>query len=107
MNRTGNECVTTSTDGRVLWWDTRNLSNGPVETLKIIENPSDQNTTTIGGTSLEYNVEAGPWKFLIGTELGSILTANKKPKKEIEITTKYGLESGRHLGPVYSINRNA
>lgn len=107
MNRTGNECVTTSTDGRVLWWDTRNLSNGPVETLKIVENPSEQNSTTIGGTALEYNVEAGPWKFLIGTELGSILTANKKPKKEIEITTKYGLENGRHLGPVYAINRNA
>jgi dynein intermediate chain 2 len=43
---------------------------------------------------------------LIGTESGSILTANKKLKKPVEITTRYGLDSGRHLGPVYSINRS-
>ena len=55
---------------------------------------------------LEYNVEAGPTKFLIGTESGSILVANKKPKKNVEITGRYGLESGRHLGPVSSIHRN-
>jgi len=55
---------------------------------------------------LEYNVEAGPSKFLIGTEGGTVLTANKKPKKDVEITTRYGLESGRHLGPVYALNRS-
>lgn len=48
----------------------------------------------------------GPNKFLIGTEQGSILTANKRLKKSVEITTRYGVESGRHLGPVYAINRS-
>ena len=59
-----------------------------------------------GGTVLEYNVDAGPSKFLIGTEQGSILTANKKPKKDVDITTRYGLENGRHLGPIYALNRS-
>eukprot|EP00825_Cyclidium_porcatum_P019190 TRINITY_DN217_c0_g1_i3.p1 TRINITY_DN217_c0_g1~~TRINITY_DN217_c0_g1_i3.p1 ORF type:complete len:356 (+),score=75.60 TRINITY_DN217_c0_g1_i3:194-1261(+) len=81
MSRTGSECVTTSTDGRVLWWDIRKLEQGPVEKLDIIENPSLEKDNIVGGTALEYNVEAGPSKFLIGTEAGAILTANKKPKK--------------------------
>jgi dynein intermediate chain 2 len=32
--------------------------------------------------------------------------ANRKPKKNVEITARYGLEQGRHLGPVCSINRS-
>ena len=82
----------------------------------------------VGGTVIEYNVESGvgwknnflrdcfkenkkiftlqPTKFLIGTEQGSIMIANKRPKKPVEITQRYGLESGKHLGPVYSINRS-
>ena len=31
MSKTGNECVSTSTDGRVLWWDNRNLVGGPTD----------------------------------------------------------------------------
>jgi len=34
---------------------------------------------------MEYNIEAGPNKFLIGTESGAILLANKRPKKDLEI----------------------
>lgn len=105
MSKTGSECVTTSTDGKVMWWDTRKFDAGPVEKLNIVEGLGE-NDEIIGGTALEYNVEAGPSKFLIGTESGSILTANKKLKKPVEITTRYGLDQGRHLGPVYSINRS-
>ena len=65
MSRTGTECVTTSTDGRVMWWDTKKF-DAPVEILNIYENVGDKKT--IGGTVLEYNVDAGPSKFLIGTE---------------------------------------
>ena len=65
MSRTGTECVTTSTDGRVMWWDTKKF-DAPVEILNIYENVGD--TQTKGGTVLEYNVDAGPSKFLIGTE---------------------------------------
>lgn len=36
--KAGSECVSTSTDGRLLWWDQRNLEAGPTEELKLIEN---------------------------------------------------------------------
>jgi dynein intermediate chain 2 len=44
-------------------------------------------------------------KYVIGTEQGTILVANKKARKPIEITHRYGPDN-RHLGPIYSINRN-
>lgn len=60
----------------------------------------------MGGSVIEFNAEAGANKFLVGTEQGIILNANKKPKKNVEITGRYGLESGRHLGPIYALNRS-
>ncbi len=44
-------------------------------------------------------------KYLIGTEQGTLIVANKKPKKPVQITNRYGYDN-RHLGPIYSINRN-
>lgn len=58
MSKTGSECVTTSTDGKVMWWDTRKFEAGPVEKLNIVEGLGE-NEEIIGGTALEYNVEAG------------------------------------------------
>ena len=87
VGKAGTECVTTSTDGRILWWDYKKLSDGPVEELSLSEtfNVNDVPTPKIlGGTSLEYNQEAGPLKYLVGTEQGYIFQANKK--KQIEIT---------------------
>ena len=40
---------------------------------------------SIGGTSIEYLVDAGPNKFLVGTEKGSVITASKRANKPIEI----------------------
>ena len=37
FSKAGTECVTTSTDGKALWWDTRKFSDGPVEVLEIKE----------------------------------------------------------------------
>jgi dynein intermediate chain 2 len=80
--KAGKECVSTSTDGRVLWWDMRN-TNKPTEThtigssLKPVESHTldhnfgteeNKNIKILGGTSMEYNTDAGPQKFLIGTE---------------------------------------
>jgi dynein intermediate chain 2, axonemal len=56
------ECITSSTDGRVLWWDLRRLEAGPVESLDIKETTDG---AVIGGTVLEYNVEAGVIKTQI------------------------------------------
>jgi dynein intermediate chain 2 len=58
----------------------------------------------LGGTSLEYNSDAGPLKYLVGTEQGYVLLANKK--KNVDIQQKYGIEGGKHHGPVYALQRN-
>lgn len=65
-HRLGSECVSTSTDGKCLWWDIRKLESGPIESLNIVENTDTD--TIVGATCLEYNNEAGPNKYLIGTE---------------------------------------
>eukprot|EP00744_Colponema_vietnamica_P003227 GILI01004977.1.p1 GENE.GILI01004977.1~~GILI01004977.1.p1 ORF type:complete len:582 (-),score=174.73 GILI01004977.1:310-2055(-) len=108
-SKTGNECVSASTDGRMLWWDTRKLGE-PTDSLILtdgIPNPNNRNQEKIlGGTALEYNPEAGPTKYLAGTEQGMILSVNKKPKKAVEINQRYGAESGRHHGPIYAVQRN-
>jgi dynein intermediate chain 2, axonemal len=107
VGKSGTECVSTSTDGRLLWWDMKKLGDGPVEELLLSEvfQVNDMPVPKIlGGTSLEYNQDAGPLKWLIGTEQGYILQANKR--KTIEIQTRFGLESGKHHGPVYALQRN-
>jgi len=59
----------------------------------------------LGATALEYNSEAGPTKYLFGTEQGYIFQANKR--KTVEINTRFGCDAGgKHFGPVYSIWRN-
>jgi len=91
--KSGVECVSTSTDGRLLWWDQRNLEPGPTEELKLIENFQVNGETVpkvLGGTSLEYNADASPLKYLVGTEQGYILQANKR--KQVEINLKFGLD---------------
>lgn len=70
VGKTGTECVSTSTDGRLLWWDMKKLGDGPVDEIVLSEqfNIGDKGTTRIlGGTSLEYHSEY-PVKYLIGTE---------------------------------------
>ena len=90
------------------------LEKGPTDTVIVTENVperDDQNKPiyehVIGSTCMEYVPDFGP-KYLIGTEKGSVMLATKKPKKNCEINynTSYGLEMGRHLGPVYSLMRN-
>merc|ERR1719410_1929980 len=65
---------------------------------------------TLGGVSLEWMQEAGPTKFLVGTEHGLILSCSKKPKKDVEIAGWFGQPEkggfGSHFGPVYAVKRN-
>lgn len=112
LGKTGTECVSSSTDGQLLWWDINKKSEHniqhPVDSVLLQEDVPQQDGTTkqkvLGGTSLEYSADAGPLKYLIGTEQGYVLQANKR--KTIEIQQRYGLESGKHHGPVYSLYRN-
>lgn len=110
-SKLNNEFVTSSSDGKIMWWDNRKLSK-PIDKLYISETDGAKGEdghplNVIGGTSLEFVPDHGP-KYLIGTEKGSIMLANKKPKKSAELNynVSYGLNIGRHLGPIYSIKRN-
>ncbi len=84
-SKSGSEFVTCSTDGQVLWWDCRDLSQ-PTDKLLIQETQPVKGVydKVIGVTSFEYVPDYGP-KYLMGTEKGSILLATKKPKKKVEI----------------------
>lgn len=101
LSKTHSEIVSTSTDGRVIWWDIRQLASGPVETCDI---------TPYSGTCIEWQQEAGPTKFLIGTQEGIVMSLNKRPKKPIDIGGWFGSEdkggSLKHTGPVISVKRN-
>lgn len=43
---------------------------------------------TFGGTCLEYNVDAGPTRYLVGTEQGIVFSCNKKPKKPVDVNQR-------------------
>lgn len=132
-SKNGTEFVTTSTDGKVIWWDIRDLNQPkkiylspdcaeikepgkPDNEAEWIKNPNYKNFILIdkeketgiekeyGGLKIEYNPEAGASKFLIVTEQGTIFLANKK-KHDAEISQKYGFTWGRHLGPITGIQR--
>lgn len=104
MTKTGFECVSVSTDGFAHFWDTRKLKEDRVQSLQITDYNSEGKEVVVGATTLENSPETTS-KFVIGTEQGTIIVANKKLKKPVEINTRLGLEH-RHLGPVYSITRN-
>jgi len=101
QSKTHSEIVSTSPDGQVLWWDVRNLSS-PTETCTL--------PTGYGGTSIEWQQEAGPTKYLVGTEQGVGLSLTKKPKKPVEVGGWFGAEDHggqlRHHGPISCIRRN-
>jgi len=86
----------------------RNLSE-PTERCELT-NGDKENPKSLGGTSLEWSQEAGPTKYLVGTEQGYVLALNKKPKKPVETGTWFGLDTkgGQqpHHGPVYRVHRN-
>lgn len=115
-----NECVTVSTDGRMLWWDLRYIkdvyvkdaskrSMGYIDSLLLKTTDDKESKTTYGGMSLAYNTGAGPTKYLVGTEQGYVMLVDRKAKKEGESakTVKlYGKPGAKHHGPIYAIERN-
>merc|ERR1740127_275649 len=60
----------------------------------------------LGGSSLEYNQEAGPTKYLVGTEQGVVLSVNLRNRKQNNGIAVYDNGPGKHHGPIYSIQRN-
>jgi dynein intermediate chain 2 len=76
VGKTGNECASCSTDGRLHWWDMKSEKPIPTDSLELQQDITDEygqvKSKLLGSTSLEYNSDAGPLKYLIGTEQGYI-----------------------------------
>jgi len=100
------QCVSVSTDGQILWWDTRKLAEPTDALLLSTDNKAAGGGQILGGSSLEYNTEAGPSKYLVGTEQGVVLMVNLKQRKQNNGITVFDQGAGKHHGPIYSIQRN-
>lgn len=82
MTKTGQQCVTVSTDGYAHFWDIRKLKEDRVESLAIKESGADGKETLIGVTALENSPDT-PTKYVLGTQQGTVIIANKRPKKPV------------------------
>lgn len=90
QSKTGSELMSTSTDGSVLWWDLRRLGGQPLESLTLRERGGGEAGAVLGGTVVEYSPQAGPTKFMVGTEQGAVLAGNRKAKNPGDrITASY------------------
>ena len=103
-SKTGNQCVSVSTDGQMMWWDTRRLSE-PTDSVQLCTDIK-ANGQVLGGSSLEYNSESGPSKYLVGTEQGIVILVNLKNRKTNNGVQLFDQGPGKHHGPIYSIQRN-
>ena len=103
-SKTGHHCVSVSTDGQMIWWDTRKLDE-PIDSL-VLTTDSKGNGVTLGGTCLEYSTEAGPTKFLVGSEQGIVMSLNTRNKKTNNGITVFDTGAGKHQGNIPSIQRN-
>lgn len=103
-SKTGHQCASVSTDGRMIWWDTRKLDE-PLDSLALCSDAKNGGVT-LGASSLEYNSEAGPTKYLVGTEGGTVVSVNLRNRKTNNGVSVYDDGPGKHHGPVHSIQRN-
>jgi len=126
QSRTGTEFVSVSTDGVICWWDARKLATGPLDQMVLCDEPDAGDDhkaadgsekverAVYGGTSLEYRTDAGATKYLVGTEQGTIISVERKAKKDGDSQKQIKLIYGdggdgdafKHHGPVYSCSRN-
>lgn len=78
QTRTGNECASVSTDGRLLWWDLRKLRNGPIDSMWLRQDPNSSGTSgelMYTATSLEYRADAGV-RLVIGGRIFDLLISS-------------------------------
>jgi len=99
QSKTGTECCSVSTDGQVCWWDIRKMGE-PMDSVNL-DPKNDGNV--LGGVALAYDSAAGPTKFLVGTEQGTVLLCNRKAKGPGD---KIGAVYPGHHGPIYALQRN-
>ena len=101
QSKTGTLCCSCSTDGQLLWWDTRRLSE-PSDSI-VIKNSKG---IVYGASSMDWNPDAGMHKYLVGTEQGVVASVNLRNRKVQDGLTMTSETSERHHGPIYAIERN-
>mmetsp|Transcript_50908 Transcript_50908/g.80759 ORF Transcript_50908/g.80759 Transcript_50908/m.80759 type:complete len:578 (-) Transcript_50908:95-1828(-) len=108
QSKTAQDCASVSSDGRLLFWDVRKLDEVVDECT--LTDGGKPNEKVLGGTCLEWMMEAGAKKFLVGSEHGHVIGATRNPKKGVEVGPWWGAETrggfGKHYGPVYAVKRN-
>lgn len=101
QSKTGTECFSASTDGQVMWWDIRKLSE-PTEVVIMDISRKEQLEHALGAISLEFESTL-PTKFMVGTEQGIVISCNRKAKTSAE---KIVCTFSGHHGPIYALQRN-
>ncbi|XP_055448089.1 dynein axonemal intermediate chain 2 isoform X2 [Psammomys obesus] len=101
QSKTGTECFSASTDGQVMWWDIRKISE-PTEVVIMDISRKEQLENALGAISLEFESTL-PTKFMVGTEQGIVISCNRKAKTPAE---KILCTFSGHHGPIYALQRN-
>ncbi|XP_042822751.1 dynein axonemal intermediate chain 2 isoform X1 [Panthera tigris] len=101
QSKTGTECFSASTDGQVMWWDIRKMSE-PTEVVILDIARKEQLENALGAISLEFESTL-PTKFMVGTEQGIVISCNRKAKTSAE---KIVCTFSGHHGPIYALQRN-
>nr|XP_017499480.2 dynein intermediate chain 2, axonemal isoform X2 [Manis javanica] len=101
QSKTGTECFSASTDGQVMWWDIRKMSE-PTEVVILDITKKEQLENALGAMSLEFESTL-PTKFMVGTEQGIVVSCNRKAKTAAE---KIVCTFSGHHGPIYALQRN-
>ncbi|KAM5149126.1 LOW QUALITY PROTEIN: dynein axonemal intermediate chain 2 [Callospermophilus lateralis] len=101
QSKTGTECFSASTDGQVMWWDIRKISE-PTEVVIMDITRKELLENALGAISLEFESTL-PTKFMVGTEQGIVISCNRKAKTSAE---KIVCTFSGHHGPIYALQRN-
>lgn len=83
-SKSGTEFFSGGSDGQVLWWDTRKLSE-PLDRLLMdpVKRDDQDLSRSYGVSVLEYETTI-PTRFMAGTEMGMLFGCNRKGKTPIE-----------------------
>ncbi|MBV99873.1 Dynein intermediate chain 2, axonemal, partial [Eschrichtius robustus] len=101
QSKTGTECFSASTDGQVMWWDVRKMTE-PTEVVIMDITRNERLEHALGAISLEFE-STMPTKFMVGTEQGIVISCNRKAKTSAE---KIVCTFSGHHGPIYALQRN-
>jgi len=103
QSKTGTLCCSCSTDGQILWWDTRRMSE-PHDAV-IVKHPT--NGMVYGVSSMDWSPDGGAHKYLVGTEQGVVGTINLRNRKvNGGVTMPEAETDAKHHGPILAIERN-